>query len=100
MPVLSQMVAKQDLPYFILYDVLLFLGKDRGSRVKLEEDDDDGGFQGPRVSSLGSTPDIPSAVKDRVPATKFTYCSPEELTQNVSHRYSYVIFYLVQNCFY
>ena len=49
-------------------------------------DDDEGGFQGPRVSSLGSTPDISTAVSDRASSSKFTYCSPAELSQNLSHR--------------
>ncbi|XP_053395537.1 leucine-rich repeat-containing protein 7-like isoform X4 [Mercenaria mercenaria] len=60
-------------------------GKERKSLITAA-DDDDGGFQGPRVSSLGSTPDIPSAMNDRVPSTKFTYCSPAELSQNLSLR--------------
>ncbi|KAL4237050.1 Leucine-rich repeat-containing protein [Mactra antiquata] len=60
-------------------------GRDRNSRSN-NEDDDEGGFQGPRVSSLGSTPDIPSALSDRKSTSKFTYCSPEELSQNVALR--------------
>jgi hypothetical protein len=60
-------------------------GKDRKSILKTA-DDDDGGFQGARVSSLGSTPDISTAVSERAASNKFTYCSPAELSQNIALR--------------
>ena len=66
-------------------------GKDRRSKPSQQEDDD-GGFEEHRVSSLGSTPDIPAAVSGsggRAPPvgrTSFTYCSPAELSHSLSNR--------------
>ncbi|XP_052255764.1 leucine-rich repeat-containing protein 7-like isoform X2 [Dreissena polymorpha] len=65
--------------------------KGKEKRSKSESTEDDGGFQERRVTSPGSTPDVPMVTEERrasQPSTrqKFTYCSPEELSENLSSR--------------